>query len=112
MFSANPITKARKPIILGIANGAGIALYLYLSARTWLPSHERGHDLPMSGGDSIYWTLTALPVLISFFILNVSWAIYRVANKSKTGDNRVLIPFGLIGFCWVVAVLFDQHRQS
>ncbi len=115
MFSANSTTKTGKPghpIALTAVNGAGIALYLYLSSKTWLPPQERGHGLPVSGGDSIYWVMTALPVLLLFFLLNIAWLIYRATRKSEGGGNRIVIPFGLVGLCWIAVVLFDHHMQS
>jgi cbb3-type cytochrome oxidase subunit 3 len=110
VFSATT-TKADKrasTIALAVVNGVGIAVYLYLSSKTWLPPQERGQGLPVAGGDSIYWVMTVL----LFFLLNVAWIIYRATRKSEDGSKRLVMPFGLIGLFWIAVVLFDHHMQS
>ena len=88
------------------ANIVGAAAFLRLAAITWIEPELR-HEQVARGGDAVVWASTALPVLISFLVLNLLWATRVLVKVAKTGALRTAAPIALMGLVWLGAILLD-----
>lgn len=70
------VRPTRIDIALGVLNGAGALLYLWLAAHTWARPEERAaHIQPAIMGDIFIWMISALPVLVLFFVVDLVWGL-------------------------------------
>jgi hypothetical protein len=58
-------------------------------------------------GEPFIWALTALPVLASFFLLNMGWGIFILGGR-RWNSGRLWL---LVAMIWFVALAIDRaHR--
>jgi hypothetical protein len=97
----------RKNVILLVANLLGSFVYLWLGSWTWTPANERGLGLD-SAGDFMIWGLSALPVLIVFFVLDFGWAVVILIRRQwKSG-----LSWLLVAIMWFIALAIDRAHHS
>jgi len=88
------------------ANIVGAGTFLWLAARTWIEPELR-HDDVARGGDGVLWTVTALPVLIAFLVLDLVWLTLVVVRLAKTQAWPSASPLAATTLLWLSAIFVD-----
>ena len=92
------------------ANILGLALYLYFASKTWIEPELRGENVA-TGGVAMVWGLSALPILLVFFLADGIWFAMGLARGLKRGDWRTLPALVVVGLVWLGTVWFDFARH-
>jgi hypothetical protein len=88
------------------ANVVGAAAYLWIASKTWIEPELR-HEAVARGGDGVVWTLTALPVLIAFLVVDLLWLALVVRQMAMTRTLRSAAPMAAMGLLWLDAIFID-----
>jgi hypothetical protein len=88
------------------ANLLGATVFIWLASQTWIEPELRGEGVAR-GGDALVWTVTALPILAAFFILDLVWLILTLVKFAKTQAWGSVSPLVATGLLWLCAVLVD-----
>lgn len=89
------------------ANAFGVFAFLYLASKTWIEPELRGQGVATSGV-AFVWALSALPVLLVLFLVDVVWLSKAVALGFRSQDWRATMVAMATGAIWVGAVVLDQ----
>jgi hypothetical protein len=90
-----------------LANALGMAAFLAFASRAWIEP-ELADEPGLSAGDSIVWGISALPVLIIFFVAHLivgGWALAKMRR-----DWAWVLALTVI--CWMVAAVFDNAHHG
>lgn len=85
-----------KTRLLVIANFIGMSLYLYFSSFLWAPASQKG--LVGGPGDPFLWGISAFPVLLFCFIMNLIWAIALFVQMRRNMNWSGLLMWILMLF--------------
>ena len=88
------------------ANVVGAAAFLCLASKTWIEP-KLHHEAVARGGDGVVWTLTALPVLISFVVIDLLWLALTVRRLATTQTWRPASPLAAMGVLWLGVIFVD-----
>lgn len=86
---------------------AGMVLFLRVASALWVQPSERG--TPGGPGDALYWFLFVVPILVAFFLLNIS-ALLAILLRTPKPERRVVLAVWLVIVAlWVGVVVVDHH---
>ena len=94
-----------------VANLIGVALFLYLAVQTWIEP-ELADEPGASGGETIVWGLSALPVFLIFMLAHVGLAIAVDQKRRRSGSWRGDIFIGITFVAWVAIFLYDNAHHG
>ncbi len=93
------------------ANPIGVALFLRFAAQTWIEP-ELANEPGASGGASMVWGLSALPVFLIFMLAHFVVGFISGAQRQRSGSWRGEIFVGITILCWIAAFLFDSAHHG
>jgi hypothetical protein len=91
------------------ANVPGLALFLYFASRVWAPRGQEG--LYYEAGDSIFWGLTAFPVLAVCTLTNLIASRSALARLFLYRDWRLFSCWLAIVVAWFCVFNYDSGRH-
>ena len=91
------------------ANVAGLALFLYFSSWVWAPRGQEG--LYYAAGDSIFWALTAFPILAICTLINLVASRSALVRLFLYRDWRLFSLWLAFVITWVGAFHYDSGRH-
>jgi hypothetical protein len=91
-------------------NAIGVVTYLKLACPCWIEP-ELAYVPGASAGDPIVWGLSALPILLLFFVLDFSWGaslgLGYLRRKTAIHPTVWLVPI-----VWAVAIYIDFSHHG
>lgn len=93
-----------RPTALLMSNLFGAVLYVFAASRGgWAIPAERAAGINTTTGEPLVWFLSISPIVATFFVLNLAWAV-----KILTGQDWRSGRFWLFGAAvWFIAVALD-----
>jgi hypothetical protein len=93
------------------ANLIGICLFLGVAARTWTESELVNEPGVSTGGASMVWGFSALPILAAFFVAHVALGTVADRQRQRSGNWRgeIFVLCTLLG--WIAAFVFDMAHH-
>jgi hypothetical protein len=89
-----------------ITNVIGASAYLLISSKYW--ADPRLIDVPGAGvGEPFLWGLTALPILLAFFLLNASYILLACFTFLRTKKWTLGVSFLIVPVIWAIVVYVD-----
>jgi hypothetical protein len=91
-------------IVLLLLNVVGSIFYVVAASRGgWAIPEERAAGIQTTTGEPFIWFLSILPIVATFFVINVTWGAVILARRQyKVG------PFWLLAaVVWLGAVVID-----
>jgi hypothetical protein len=101
------IVNTSKYLIL--TNSVFILMFIYFASWAWAPYGEEG--LLGGPGDPLIWVLSAFPILIVSFVVNLVLAILVLLRLRRGKDWRQIWALLLVGALWGGVLGYDRHRQ-
>ena len=95
-------------IALLLLNVVGSILYVVAASRGgWVIPEERAAGIHTTTGEPFIWFLSILPIVATFFVINVAWgAVILVRRQGKGGLVLLLAAVVWLG---AVAIDFVHH---
>jgi hypothetical protein len=91
-------------IALLAANVIGAILYVVAASRGgWAIPEERAAGIYTTTGEPLVWFLSILPIVATFFVINLVWGAGILTRRHWQGGRLWLLTAGV----WVVAVVID-----
>lgn len=94
-----------------VANLIGMALFLHLAIQTWIEP-ELANEPGASGGESIVWGMSALPVFLVFMLAHFGFSIAADHKRRRSGSSRGDIFIGITFVGWVAIFLYDNAHHG
>ena len=88
-------------------NAVGFVVFLHFASMTWREPELRGQEIAISGV-AFVWAVSALPVLLVLFLVDVVWLSRAIALGFRSRDWRPTMVAMGAGAIWVGAVALDQ----
>jgi hypothetical protein len=92
-------------------NLVGIGVFISLAMPTWIEP-ELANVPGASAGDPIIWGLTALPILVIFFLLHLIFGFALLSKRLQLARPQGLLLGALTFLCWVAAFTFDNVHHG
>jgi len=86
-----------------VANALGLILYAAFAVRVHLQIRAEHRDSDF--GDSLNFALTAFPVLITFFAVNLSWGSWALVRLLRHRQHEPILACGSALAMWVITVV-------
>ncbi|MEO8725101.1 MAG: hypothetical protein ABI383_03165 [Acidobacteriaceae bacterium] len=87
-----------------IANVVGAVLYVFAASRGgWAIPEERAAGIYTTTGEPFIWFSGILPIVATFFVINLVWAVKIFTARSRPGGRLWLLAAAV----WFVAVVID-----
>lgn len=99
----------RRSSIWLLFNLVGVAAYIWLASRIWVPPGEEG--TPGGPGDAFYVFLCLYPVLGLFAGLNLAALVLSVRRAGDGGTKKVLIVGIAVASLWGSAIALDKYKS-
>jgi hypothetical protein len=93
------------------ANLIGLAVFLHIAAQTWIEP-ELANEAGASGGEFIVWGMSALPILILFFLAHFAMSFVAHHQRKRSGSWRGEIFVVVTFLCWISAFYFDNAHHG
>jgi accessory gene regulator protein AgrB len=97
------ISASRLSLTLFIANLIGAIVYVYAASPSWAIPEERAHGVHSVTGEPFIWAARALPIFVSFSLLDFLWGAYICIRREWQSGYIWLATF----IIWLIAVWFD-----
>lgn len=88
-------------------NLLGMAAYLGLASRLWVPVSEFGE--PGGPGDAFFIAFILWPVLISFAILNFIALAFILRRLMQGNRSCAIAHWVAVSSSWVAVMMLDHH---
>jgi hypothetical protein len=99
--------KERATVVMLVLNVVGPLVYLWLGSLTWVIPEEREAGINTVTGEPFVWAVSALPILVFFLLLNVTWGVLILIWRQWSSGLLWL----LAALIWFVTMVIDhQHR--
>ena len=93
------------------ANLIGVAAFLHVASQTWIEP-ELANERGASGGEAIVWGMSALPILLLFFLAHFAMGFLAHNQRERSGSWRGEIFVGVTFLCWAAAIYFDNAHHG
>ncbi len=92
------------PIALFLLNLVGSIFYVVAASRGgWAIPEERAAEIHTTTGEPFIWFFSILPIVATFFVINVAWGAVILARRQRKGGLFWL----LAAVIWLGAVVID-----
>jgi len=97
-------------------NTYGILFFLATASHYWIEPELA--DVPgASGGDAVAWGVTALPIMVGFFLIDLLWLIgecvaYLTKRIWRFPLSFLVIPVVIVPIAWVIAAYVDNSHHG
>ena len=94
-----------------IFNGLAVISFLIEASQTWIEPELR--VVPgASGGEAFVWGLSALPILLGAFVIDLVWLGFGIGRAVKHRDLKPMAAALTTAAVWLVVILFDGAHHG
>lgn len=93
-----------------VINVAGVVLYLLGASNGWVEP-ELAEMPGAAGGGALVWFFIAIPILLSFVLLNSGAILWSCIRRYRSGSWPMTMWVWVVPLVWLLAVWLDfsQH---
>ena len=93
----------RRPLVLLAINLLGSIGYLIAVSPSWAIPEERASGIYSVTGEPLVWVTSGWPILVLFFLVNLSWAVFILVRR-RWQEARLWL---IVPSIWLVALWID-----